>query len=137
MQETVHRLCDNDNTGLRVLNIGFGLGIVRLLLLMKSRSTLIITQIDSMFQSLQHPPKHHVIIEAHPDVLKHMRGLGWYEKPGVKILEGKWQSFLDSEELLSVGGFDAVYTDTFSENYKGEFKSRQQNTFSDRITRPS
>ena len=98
---------------------------------------LILGQIDSVFQSHRKRPGKHVIIEAHPDVLEHMRGLGWYEKPGVKILEGKWQSFLDSEELLSVGGFDAVYTDTFSENYKGEFKSRQQNTFSDRITRPS
>jgi protein arginine N-methyltransferase 2 len=46
-----------------------------------------------------------------------MRDLGWYNKPGVKILEGKWQDFIDSEELLAVGGFDVIYTDTFSEDY--------------------
>jgi len=47
-----------------------------------------------------------------------MRELGWYEKPGVKIFEGKWQDFIDNDELLALGGFDIVYTDTFSENYK-------------------
>jgi len=46
-----------------------------------------------------------------------MRNLGWYNKPGVKILEGKWQDFVDSEELLAGGGFDVIYTDTFSEDY--------------------
>ena len=49
-----------------------------------------------------------------------MRDQGWYEKEGVKILEGKWQDFVDSEALLGVGGFDVVYTDTFSEDYKGQ-----------------
>ena len=48
-----------------------------------------------------------------------MKELGWYDKPGVKILEGKWQDFIESEEILSVGGFDVVYTDTFAEDYKG------------------
>ena len=72
-----------------------------------------------MFQSLPIPPKHHYIVEAHPDVLQHMKELGWYEKPGVKIFEGKWQDFVESEELLALGGFDIVYTDTFSEDYKG------------------
>ena len=48
-----------------------------------------------------------------------MKSLGWYTKPGVKILEGKWQDFIESEELLTFGGFDTVYTDTFSEDYKG------------------
>lgn len=46
-----------------------------------------------------------------------MKERGWYEKPGVTILEGKWQDYLDNESLLSVGGFDIVYTDTFSEDY--------------------
>ncbi|KAI0342106.1 S-adenosyl-L-methionine-dependent methyltransferase [Trametopsis cervina] len=104
MEDTVAKLClDHENlrTGLKVLNVGFGLGII-----------------DSLFQTLPTKPAQHVIIEAHPDVLQHMRDLGWYEKPGVKILEGKWQDFIESEELLSVGGFDVVYTDTFSEDYK-------------------
>lgn len=48
-----------------------------------------------------------------------MKDLGWHKKPGVKILEGKWQDLIASEELLAVGGFDIVYTDTFSEDYKG------------------
>ncbi|KAI0769724.1 S-adenosyl-L-methionine-dependent methyltransferase [Trametes elegans] len=103
MQETVHRLCaghENLGEGLKVLNVGFGLGII-----------------DGLFQSLSTKPSLHVIIEPHPDVLKHMRAQGWYEKPGVKILEGKWQDFVDSDELLSVGGFDVIYTDTFSEDY--------------------
>ena len=72
-----------------------------------------------MFQNLQNPPKQHYIIEAHPDVLVHMRELGWYSKSSVKILEGRWQDFIESDELLSVGGFDVVYTDTFSEDYEG------------------
>ena len=77
------------------------------------------TQIDSLFQALPTPPSLHVIVEPHPDVLAHMRELGWFDKPNVRILEGKWQDFVDGEELLGVGGFDVVYTDTFSEDYKG------------------
>ncbi|KAH9858826.1 hypothetical protein C2E23DRAFT_800271 [Lenzites betulinus] len=103
MQETVRRLCsdhENLDDGLKVLNVGFGLGII-----------------DSLFQSLPTKPSLHVIIEPHPDVLNHMRAQGWYDKPGVKILEGKWQDFVESDEVLSVGGFDVVYTDTFSEDY--------------------
>ncbi|THH07221.1 hypothetical protein EW145_g3532 [Phellinidium pouzarii] len=95
MQETVKKLCSDVDDEYSVLNIGFGLGI-----------------------SLPIPPKQHFIIEAHPDVLAHMRELGWYDKPGVTILEGKWQDFIESEELLTVGGFDAIYTDTFSEDYQ-------------------
>lgn len=74
-----------------------------------------------MFQSLSTPPSHHIIIEPHPDVLQHMRSLGWYDKKGVTILEGKWQDFIDSDAILGLGGFDVVYTDTFSEDYKGYF----------------
>jgi len=103
MHETVQKLClDHPKaSGLKVLNVGFGLGII-----------------DGLFQSLpSHPLTQHIIIEAHPDVLQHMRETGWYDKPGIKILEGKWQDFLDSDDLLSSGGFDVIYTDTFSEDY--------------------
>lgn len=48
-----------------------------------------------------------------------MRQNGWYDKENVLILEGKWQDFVESDKLLGIGGFDAIYTDTFSENYKG------------------
>ena len=48
-----------------------------------------------------------------------MKAQGWYDRPGVTILEGKWQDFVESEEILNVGGFDVIYTDTFSEDYQG------------------
>lgn len=66
-----------------------------------------------------------MIIEPHPDVLKHMRSQGWFDKQGVKILEGKWQDFVESEELLEIGGFDVIYTDTFSEDYAGTRSGHQ------------
>lgn len=74
-------------------------------------------QIDYQIQSTIHPVSH-VIIEAHPDVLSHMRHTGWYEKPGVTVLEGRWQDFIESDILMSEG-FDIIYTDTFSEQYGG------------------
>jgi protein arginine N-methyltransferase 2 len=119
MQETVASLTiDRDPTDtLKILNIGFGLGIVRFLSFhfdFKGPTGRI--QIDTIFQSLS--PTLHVIIEAHPDVLKHMKELGWYEKRGVKILEGKWQDFVNTEQMVPEGGFDIVYTDTFSEDYE-------------------
>jgi protein arginine N-methyltransferase 2 len=88
--------------GLRVLNVGFGLGII-----------------DSYFQALPVPPSRHVIIEPHPDVLKYMRERGWYDRKGVVVLEGKWQDFVGTN-LLEDMEFDAVYTDTFSEEYEGD-----------------
>ena len=48
-----------------------------------------------------------------------MKELGWYQKAGVTILEGKWQDFVANDELTRLGGFDVVYTDTFSESYDG------------------
>jgi len=104
MQETVIKLCNNHeyiDRGLKILNIGFGLGMI-----------------DTLFQSLPTPPSQHIIVEPHPDVLQHMKDLGWYDKKYVKILEGKWQDFVDSNVILDIGGFDVIYTDTFSENYK-------------------
>ncbi|KAJ7188177.1 arginine methyl transferase [Mycena filopes] len=85
----------------------------------RATDNLKILNIDTLFQSLS--PAVHVIIEAHPDVLQHMRKQGWYEKPGVKILEGKWQDFINPETMSVVvpeGGFDLVYTDSFSEDYE-------------------
>lgn len=73
-----------------------------------------------MFQSISKPPSLHVIVEAHPDVLAHMEEKGWHEKAGAKILRGKWQDVLSSNEFLELGKFDIVYTDTFAENYDGE-----------------
>jgi len=52
-----------------------------------------------------------------------MRTKGWYNRPGVTILEGKWQDFVETK-LLEDGGFDIVYTDTFSEDYARAFLPR-------------
>jgi len=100
MQETVNSLCEGHESAdsLKILNIGFGLGII-----------------DSLFQALPTRPITHYIVEPHPDVIQRMKEQGWYQKPGVKILECKWQDSI--QDLLAVGGFDVVYTDTFSEDY--------------------
>lgn len=55
-----------------VLNVGFGLGIV-----------------DEAIQ--RHAPRSHTIIEAHPDVYKHMMEQGWGQKEGVRVVFGRWQ----------------------------------------------
>lgn len=87
--------CDSE---INVLNIGFGMGII-----------------DSMIA--EKGPTKHYICEAHPDVLRKLRAEGWYERPNVVILEGRWQDNLDA--LLSSGMFfNGIYYDTFSEHYQ-------------------
>lgn len=80
--------------GLRVLNVGFGLGLV-----------------DTELQ--KYSPSEHTIIEAHPDVYAHMIRQGWDKKPGVKILFGRWQDVLDQLEI-----YDGIFFDTFGEFYE-------------------
>jgi protein arginine N-methyltransferase 2 len=83
--------------GLKVLNIGHGMGIV-----------------DGFFQERE-PSEHH-IIEAHADVVAEMKKRGWDSKPGVTIHEGRWQDILPG--LVGEGvTFDAIYYDTFAESY--------------------
>lgn len=98
----MERLCRDHpklDSGLCILNVGFGLGII-----------------DDLFQSLPTQPAQHVIIEPHPSVIAHMKAKGRVAKPGVRVLEGTWQDKL--EEIISAGEkFDVVYTDTFSEDY--------------------
>lgn len=94
-------------TGLRVLNIGHGMGIV-----------------DGFFQD--QAPSAHYIVEAHPEVVAKMKQKGWHEKPGVQIHEGRWQDVLP--KLVEQGEtFDAIYYDTFAESYADfrEFMSEQ------------
>ncbi|KAM5474264.1 Arginine N-methyltransferase 2 [Microsporum audouinii] len=83
--------------GLRVLNIGHGMGIV-----------------DGILQNLK-PSAHH-IVEAHPAVIADMKSKGWHEKTGVTIHEGKWQDILPKLATEGVM-FDAIYYDTFAESY--------------------
>lgn len=84
--------------GLRILNIGHGMGII-----------------DRFFQ--QTSPTEHHIIEAHPSILTHMKEGKWHEKPGVTIHAQKWQ---EAVPVLVEQGvtFDAIYFDTFAEDYK-------------------
>ena len=58
----------------RVLNVGFGMGIV-----------------DTAFQRRIDEDSEHYIVEAHPDVLDKMRKDGWMGRKGVTVLEGRWQ----------------------------------------------
>lgn len=86
-------------SGLRILNIGHGMGIV-----------------DTFFQKTS-PSTHH-IIEAHPSILAHMRSAPlWSTSPTITIHEGKWQDIapklINREEL-----FDVIYFDTFAEDYR-------------------
>lgn len=47
-----------------------------------------------------------------------MKDNDWHQKPGVRVLEGRWQDLVEKEDFLALGGFDVIYTDTFSENYR-------------------
>ncbi|MCJ1300432.1 Arginine N-methyltransferase 2 [Hypocenomyce scalaris] len=84
--------------GLRILNLGHGMGII-----------------DSFFQ--QKLPSAHHIVEAHPKVVEKMKKDAWHEKSGVTVHEGKWQDVVP--RLIEEGiNFDAIYFDTFAEDYK-------------------
>jgi type IV protein arginine methyltransferase len=84
--------------GLRILNIGHGMGTI-----------------DTFFQETS-PTAHH-IIEAHPSILVLMQEGGWHEKPSVTIHAQKWQEAVPA--LVAQGViFDAIYFDTFAEDYK-------------------
>lgn len=107
MKRTVDLLIPSSSPSLRILNIGFGMGII-----------------DTMFASTK-PASHH-IIEAHPDVLTHLQepghkfGKEWEasapEEGSYKIHAGRWQEILPKllEENLQ---FDVIYFDTFGESY--------------------
>ncbi|ORX77884.1 arginine N-methyltransferase 2 [Anaeromyces robustus] len=93
MEKTAKILCPKE--GLSVLNVGFGLGLM-----------------DEALQ--KYKPAHHTIVEAHPDVYKHMLELGWDKRPGVRILFGRWQDVL---EQMKDRLYDGIYFDTFGEYY--------------------
>ncbi|KAI5466111.1 S-adenosyl-L-methionine-dependent methyltransferase [Mariannaea sp. PMI_226] len=107
MRRSVAALIPDSAPGKRILNVGFGMGIV-----------------DGMFADLK-PSRHH-IIEAHPSVLNHLSQEGSkfgpeWEKSGpeegaFKVHKGRWQDILP--QLLVEGEvYDAIYFDTFGEDY--------------------
>jgi type IV protein arginine methyltransferase len=108
MRRSVAALLPDAPAGKRILNIGFGMGII-----------------DGMFAALQ-PSRHH-IIEAHPSVLEHVAsspdssfGPAWEAagpEPGAfKVHAGRWQDVVP--QLLAQGEiYDAIYFDTFAEDY--------------------
>lgn len=83
--------------GKRVMNIGFGMGII-----------------DTALQKLQ--PALHIIVEAHPDVYQQMLDDKWDEKPCVRICFGKWQD--EIPKLIQEGVvLDGIFYDTYAENF--------------------
>ncbi|TGJ85916.1 hypothetical protein E0Z10_g2897 [Xylaria hypoxylon] len=108
MRSSVDALLPGLPAGKRILNIGFGMGII-----------------DTMFRETQ-PSRHH-IIEAHSEVLKHVEsspdctfGKDWEtsgpSEGAYKIHAGKWQEVIP--KLLEQGElYDAIYFDTFGEDY--------------------
>ena len=77
--------------GGRVLNVGFGMGII-----------------DTAIEN--HQITEHWIIEPHLDVFTKMMDDGWHLKSNVKILHGDWQWF-----LKYLPKFDGIYIDTWNE----------------------
>ncbi|KAK5624722.1 hypothetical protein RRF57_000438 [Xylaria bambusicola] len=108
MRSSVDALLLGLPAGKRILNIGFGMGII-----------------DGMFRETK-PSRHH-IVEAHPEVLKHVEtspdctfGKDWEasapSEGAYKIYAGKWQEVVPG--LLEQGElYDAIYFDTFGEDY--------------------
>lgn len=81
----------------RVLNIGFGLGII-----------------DTALQTYE--PSLHIIIEAHPTVYQKMISDGWDAKPNVRICFGRWQDELP--KLIDEGiVLDGIFYDTYGEHF--------------------
>lgn len=107
MRASVDALLPGRAAGKKILNIGFGMGII-----------------DAMFAET-HPSKHH-IIEAHPEVMAHVNGpnstfgASWVasspEDGAYKIHQGRWQDV--APKLIEAGEtYDAIYFDTFGEDY--------------------
>ena len=108
-------LTDNGSHGKRILNIGFGLGII-----------------DEALQNYK--PSSHVIIEAHPQVYRKMCEDGWNVKENVRICFGRWQDELP--KLIQEGCiFDGIFYDTYGEHFTdledfhGEFVLRSMPMF--------
>mmetsp|Transcript_23770 Transcript_23770/g.77442 ORF Transcript_23770/g.77442 Transcript_23770/m.77442 type:complete len:447 (+) Transcript_23770:30-1370(+) len=95
MEAHAAALCPEEG-GARVLNLGFGLGLV-----------------DTALQRRR--PASHTIVEPHADVLLAMRRGGWLERAGVTVLQGTWQGVLPPLCDEADPPFDAIFFDTFAE----------------------
>tara|TARA_Y100001937_G_scaffold94734_1_gene128533 strand:- start:7507 stop:8112 length:606 start_codon:yes stop_codon:yes gene_type:complete len=87
MEHAAKTICRN---GGKILNIGFGLGII-----------------DTFIQ--EQNVEEHWIVESHPIVLEKMKNDGWYDKENVVIVEGDWKDVLPIENIK----FDGIYYDTW------------------------
>ncbi|KAL7752890.1 Arginine N-methyltransferase 2 [Sorochytrium milnesiophthora] len=93
MVEHTKYLCPRP--GLKVLNVGFGLGII-----------------DDLIHATQ-PAEHHVI-EAHPDVIAYIAQHPL--APHITVHQGTWKDVL--RRLLEAGHtYDAIFFDTYAEYY--------------------
>ena len=81
--------------GLRILNVGHGLGIV-----------------DTYIQQGKDRIADHCICEPHPDVLERMGA--WRETDGVTVRAETWQEALADPTF---GPFDGIFFDTYAETY--------------------
>ena len=88
----------NNQKNKRVLNVGFGMGII-----------------DSILQ--EYEPSLHVIIEAHPDVYNKILKDKWDTKPNVKIYFGKWQDVIPQLITENIS-FDGIFWDTYGEDFQ-------------------
>ena len=89
MKDAAKLICRN---GGRVLNVGFGLGLI-----------------DTYIQS--HNIDEHWIIEAHPGVISKMKEDGWDKKPNVVCKFDMWQNI-----YKDLPKFDGIYFDTWMES---------------------
>jgi protein arginine N-methyltransferase 2 len=89
MKQAAKDICKN---GGRVLNVGFGMGII-----------------DSYIQ--EYNVNEHWIIEGHPQVQQKILNEGWGNKKNVKLIFQPWQ-----EVLTKLPKFDGIYFDTYGEN---------------------
>eukprot|EP00897_Mesotaenium_endlicherianum_P000026 jgi/Mesen1/10023/ME000073S09303 len=90
MEAHAHAICQQ---GGDILNVGFGMGLV-----------------DYAIQ--RRSPASHTIVEAHPDVYQRMLAQGWADKPGVRLVFGRWQ-----DVLPQLATYDGIFFDTYGEYY--------------------
>jgi protein arginine N-methyltransferase 2 len=97
----------------RVLNVGFGMGII-----------------DSILQD-EWKPTQHTIIEAHPDVYAKLCKDGCNAKPNVRVCFGRWQDVLPILRREGDVEFDGIFFDTYAEHSYDMEDFHEQITASD------